>query len=117
MNTLQNKNLCYVFSQATAELAIKEWLVSEIKNTPEKEQALNICAIALPWFLKHIQADATIYMFTENVLKDEIATWKNRQMVSYPNQTKRIEETCALIIAFFQSDTIKQHKMRIEVVA
>ena len=106
-----NKKKCYVFSRATLDSAVAEWAESKIKIEPKKAEILQIVSAALPWFLEHIQLNASIYMFTEDDLNTEIDVWKQLQLSSYPDQKKRIEETCDLIIEFFQSEVIKGYKM------
>jgi len=110
-----NQNTCYVFSTNTLDIAIQDWLVSMIKLNNKDEEKLKIVEAALPWFLEHIQADTSIYMFTHDDLLEKIETWKKTQLEHFPKQKARIDETCDLIISFFNSDVIKQHKMIVEV--
>ena len=114
MNNNQNKKKCYVFSKVTVNLAVTEWCESKIKVEPNNEEAFQIFSTALPWFLEHIHRDASIYMFTHDGLISEIESWKQLQLIKYPNQKERIEETCDLIIQFFQSELIKHYKMIVD---
>jgi len=114
MNNRQDTNKCYVFSQATLDLALQEWLKLESDNNPEKQETFQIAAAALPWFLKHLEQTSTIYMFTHDDLITELDVWKSSQIANYAQQKKRIEETCDQLINFFQSDIVLQHKMMIQ---
>jgi len=109
-----DQNLCYVFSPKTADIAVSEWTDKKIKDNPQNKESINIFTVALPWFLEHIQQDASIYMFTQEDFHEKINTWKKIQIKSYPNQKERIDETCDLIILFLESEIVNQHKMRIE---
>lgn len=114
MDNNQNKSTCYVFSRKTLDIAIQDWLTLKIKLDNKKEEQFQIFVVALPWLLDHIQADASIYMFTQDDLVEEIRIWKTAQIEHYPKQQKRIDETCGLIINFFQSEVIKKHKMLVD---
>lgn len=114
MNIKQDTGNCYVFSQATLELALQEWLNFKTETNPEKEESFQITAAALPWFLKHLGQSSAIYMFTSNDFLKEMKAWKSSQLNNYPQQKIRIEETCDQLINFFESDIVTQHKMVIE---
>ena len=109
-----NKNNYYVFSQATLDQAIAEWSDIECKNDTKNKDNYLITAEALPWFLKHFNQYSAIYTFTHEDLLDELGVWKTVQLEKYPHQNKRIEETCDLLIQFFQSDIVIQYKMSIQ---
>lgn len=114
MKNKQDSNKCYVFSQATLDLALQEWLESESKNNPKKAESFQITVAALPWFLIHLEQTTAIYMFTQDNLITEMEVWKSSQLSDYPQQKKRIEETCSQLIHFFQSGIVLEHKMLIE---
>ena len=114
MNNKQDTNRCYVFSQATLELALQEWIDLESGNNSEKKEALQIAEVALPWFLKYLGQTSAIYMFTHDDLLTEMDAWKSSQIADYPQQKKRIEETCNQLIHFFQSESVLEHKMMIQ---
>ena len=115
MNINQDTNNCFVFSQATLDLALSEWLKFKTENSPEKEESFKITIAAIPWLLKHLGQNATIYMFTYDDFLTEIKAWKLLQISEYPQQKARIEETCAQLINFFRSEIVIQHKMLIEI--
>ncbi len=114
MNNDLEKNICFVFSPSTADTAVAEWLALKLKSEPKKEEQFQIFSAALPWFLAHIQQDASIYMFTKADLFEALETWKEAQLLSFPKQKERITETCGLILNFFQSKTVKDYKMMIK---
>jgi len=114
MSNKKDTNTCYVFSQATLDLALKEWLELKIKNNPKKEESFQIAATALPWFLKYLEQSSAIFMFTHEDLITEMELWKVSQLSNYSNQKERIEETCNQLINFFESDAVLQHKMTIQ---
>lgn len=114
MNHPPKTNLCYVFSSSTMGKAHALWLESRLKTQAKDEEILRISAVALPWFLEHFQQNASIYMFTENDLLKEIDIWKDLQIEAYPEQTKRIQQSCDLILTFFKSDIVKNHKMTVD---
>jgi len=114
MDNNQDTNLCYVFSPSTVEKAVQEWSDKKMKSEPEKDEEFQVFSAAVPWFLEHIQHDASIYMFTHEDLLAEIEIWKKVQLESYSNQKKRINKTCDLIMRFFESGVVKEHKMIIE---
>ncbi len=119
MTKIKTSNISYVFSQNTLNIAIDEWIEceqeSEHKNEQEKhsekQDALMIAKAALPWFMQHLKQTESIYMFTDEVMTEELETWKSLQIAEYPQQKKRIEETCKLLKAFFHSENVIQHKM------
>lgn len=113
MNNNQNNNNCYVFSRATLDQAIQEWVVIKSKKDAKNEEKYLITAKALPWFLNHFNHNSSIYSFSEEDLESELKEWKSTQIENYPKQKKRIEETCKHILNFFQSDLIEQYKMTI----
>lgn len=114
MDKDQNKNTCYVFSPNTLAIAMQDWLSSMIESDKNKEEQFKITIEALPWFLEHIQENASIYMFTQDDLMEALKTWKMIQIEHYANQKNRIEETCDLIISFFDSEAIRTHKMIVD---
>lgn len=114
MDNHQKQNTCYVFSKKTLGIATQEWLASMIKADKKREEKYRITIAALPWFLEYVQADASIYMFTQEDLTIKIKAWKNIQLEHFPKQKDRIEETCDLITAFFNSDIIRMHKMLVD---
>ena len=108
-----NTNICFVFSQQTLDIAIDEWIDEESKGKPKKKEAYQITKAALPWFMRHLNQSGSIYMFSSDDMKIEIETWKKAQFIAFPKRKKRIEETCDLLINFFNSDVIEQHKMTV----
>lgn len=114
MNNKQNNNNCYVFSQATIDQAINEWIEIGCRNDAKNKEHYLITAEALPWFLKHFNHGTSIYTFTHENLLTELNTWKSSQLEKYPHQKKRIEETCDLLINFFQSEIVVHHKMTVQ---
>ena len=113
MNNKQNNNNCYVFSQATMDQALKEWVSQESEKHPKNHESYSITVVAMPWFLKHFTHGSSIYTFTHKDLLTELDLWKSTQLEMYPHQKKRIEETCDQFTNFFQSDVVIQHKMSI----
>jgi len=111
MKKIKTSNISYVFSQTTLDIAIDEWSDNEQEKHPEKESALQITKAALPWFMQHLKQTESIYMFTDEVMIDEMDIWKSLQIAEYPKQKQRIEETCKLLKAFFHSEVVLQHKM------
>ena len=109
-NTNNNINICFVFSQQTLDIAIDEWIDEKSKEKPKNKEAFQIAKTALPWFMRHLNQSGSIYMFSSDEMKNKIETWKDAQLIEYPKQKKRIEETCNLLINFFDSDVIEQHK-------
>ncbi len=114
MNKNQNTNRCYVFSQTTLDLALKEWQELEISNKASQEESVLITLAALPWFFQHLNQSGPTYVFTNELLHSEIESWKAIQITNYPNQVDRIVNSCELLLRFFNSELIKQHKMIIE---
>ena len=112
--TNENSNACYVFSQTTLELALVEWFAIENDKSKQNKESLQIAVTALPWFLKHLNQSAPIYTFSHDDLNTEMGNWKSLQQNAYPNQNKRIEETCTLLLNFFKSETVINHKMIVE---
>ena len=108
-----NNNICFVFSQSTLDIAIEEWVTENSKATPDKEEAYQITKAALPWFMRHLNQSGSIYMFSADDMKNEIEAWKKAQFIAFPKRKKRIEETCVLLISFFESDVIEAHKMTV----
>ena len=111
MKKTKTSNTSYVFSQATLNIAIDEWIENEQEKHPEKEDALLIVKAALPWFMLHLKQTESICMFTDKVMISEMDSWKDLQIAEYPKQKQRIEETCKLLKAFFHSEVVLQHKM------
>ncbi len=111
MKKIKTSNISYVFSQTTLDIAIDEWVESEQEKYPKKEEALLIAKAALPWFMQYLKQTESICMFADEVMLDEMDTWKSLQIAEYPKQKQRIEETCKLLKAFFHSDVVLQHKM------
>ncbi len=81
MSNKKDTNTCYVFSQATLDLAIKEWVEQNSKDKPKNQETYLIVAAALPWFLKHLNQSDPIYMFPHTNLIEEIDTWKSSQLI------------------------------------
>jgi len=111
MKKTKTSNTSYVFSQATLNIAIDEWIENEQEKHPEKEDALLIAKAALPWFMLHLKQTESICMFSDDVMISEMDSWKDLQIAEYPKQKQRIEETCKLLKAFFHSEVVLQHKM------
>ena len=119
MKKIKTSNISYVFSQKTLNIAIDEWVESkqegekegEQEKHPESESALLIAKAALPWFMQHLKQTESICMFTDEVMLEELTSWKSLQLAEYPKQKKRIEETCQLLKEFFHSYVVLQHKM------
>ena len=111
MKKTKTSNTSYVFSQATLNIAIDEWIENEQEKHPEKEDALLIAKAALPWFMLHLKQTESICMFTDEVMISKMDSWKDLQIAEYPKQKQRIEETCKLLKAFFHSEVVLQHKM------
>jgi len=109
-----NTNSSYVFSEKTLKQAIQEWVDVQSKNTSIKEESFLITKAALPWFMLHLKQTGPIYMFTYSDILREIDIWKSDQLANYPQQKKRIEETCDLLINFFISDVVRNYKMIIQ---
>ena len=114
MNNKKITQKSYVFSQRTLELALQEWLELSIKKNKKNAESYKITAVAMPWFLKHIDPNARIYMFTYDDLHTEMKVWKSAQIASYSKQKERINETCNQLLDFFQSDTVVKYKMIID---
>lgn len=114
MKNEENANICYVFSQATLDLAITDWVDIKTKNVPENHEQYLIVAEALPWLLKHLNQNPSLFMFPHNDLINGLKTWRETQEAAYPHKKKLIKSTCEEMINFFQSETITNHKMRIE---
>jgi len=114
MTSKPNKNTCYVFSDKTLEQALEDWLDSNKAKTPKKEESFLITAAALPWFLKHLQQSAPIYMFTHEDLTRNIDTWKASQLTAFPHREERILESCELLMDFFESNLMSEHKMIVQ---
>ena len=115
MKKIKTSNISYVFSQKTLNIAIDEWIESEQQQEDEKEsekeESLLTAKAALPWFMQHLKQTESICMFTDEVMLEELISWKSLQLAKYPKQKKRIEETCQLLKDFFHSDVVLQHKM------
>ena len=115
MKKIKTSNISYVFSQKTLNIAIDEWIESEQQQEDEKEsekeEALLTAKAALPWFMQHLKQTESICMFTDEVMLEELISWKSLQLAKYPKQKARIEETCQLLKDFFHSDVVLQHKM------
>jgi len=112
MNTSNNTNISYVFSQETLKLAIEEWVNTKISNAPTKKETFLITKVALPWFMQHLnKTDSSVCMFTHDDMVRELAIWKSKQLADFPQQKKRIDETCKYLEEFFNSDLVLQHKM------
>lgn len=109
--TNNNTNICFVFSQQTLDIAIEEWVDAQSKGNPQTEEAYQITKVALPWFMRHLNQSGSIYMFSHDDMQKEIKTWKQAQFTAFPKRKKRIEETCQLLVAFFESEIIEHHKM------
>ena len=112
-NTNNNTNICFVFSQQTLDIAMDEWIEENSKANPAKEEAYQITKAALPWFMRHLNQSGSIYMFSSEDMKIEIENWKKAQFIAFPKRKKRIEETCDLLISFFESNVIETHKMTV----
>ncbi|MEB8433648.1 hypothetical protein OO007_15520 [Cocleimonas sp. KMM 6892] len=112
-NTNNNTNICFVFSQQTLDIAIDEWVEERSESSPAKKEAFMITKAALPWFMRHLNQSGSIYMFSAEDMKNEIESWKKAQFTAFPKRKKRIEETCDLLISFFESDLIETHKMTV----
>ena len=104
---------CFVFSQQTLEIAIDEWIDNKSQEMPKKKELFQITKAALPWFMRHLNQSGSIYMFGSEDMQKEIKTWKQAQFIAFPKRKKRIEETCELLIEFFNSDIIERHKMTV----
>ena len=104
-------NRSYVFSQETLDEAIELWVKERTQKASEKEEAFLIVQAALPWFMHHLKQTREVCVFTEDILLREIDYWKADQMVNWPQQQTRIEETCDLLLEFFHSYIVKQLKM------
>jgi len=115
MNKKTDKNTCYVFSQATLDLALKQWFSVESEKNKDKEKSLQITVVALPWLLKHLNQVGPIYTFAHIDLIRELEVWKSLQLARYSNQNDRIKETCDQLLSFFESDIVLDYKMVIEV--
>ncbi len=63
--------------------------------------------------MRHLNQSGSIYMFSADDMKNEIETWKKAQFIAFPKRKKRIEETCDLLVEFFSSNVIDQHKMTV----
>ena len=113
-NTNERENKCYVFSETTLEHAVEEWLEFMNKKSPTKKESFLIFSVALPWFLEHFKQTGSISMFTHNDLVDGIKKWRSSQIVAFPNREERIDETCSLLIDFFESEVVLEHKMLIQ---
>ena len=114
MKSQQNTNTCYVFSQATLDQAMQEWIKAKKKSKPTDHEKYLIVAAAMPWFLQQLNQNPSIFMFSETDLVAELSLWKESQETEYPHQKKLIKNTCNEIINFFQSEIVSNHKMRIE---
>ncbi len=112
-NTNNNTNICFVFSQQTLDIAIDDWVNKKTEKNPEKKEIFLITKAALPWFMQHFNQSGSIYMFSSDDMKVEIETWKKAQFIAFPKRKKRIVETCNLLIDFFSSNVIHQHKMTV----
>ena len=53
-------------------------------------------------------------MFTHNDLVNGIKNWRLSQIAAFPNREERIDETCSLLIDFFESEVVIEHKMLIQ---
>ena len=114
MNNQKNTNICYVFSQATLELALSDWVGLMQDSTPKDSDHFLIVETSIPWLLKHLNQSSAIFMFSETDLNEGIGTWKEQQIADYPHQETLIEKTCDGIIQFFQSDIVSKYKMTVQ---
>ncbi len=102
----------FVFSQATLEKAIDDWVARQTVKYSEKETSFLIVKAALPWLLEHLnQLEKAVCSFNEEVLLHELDVFARIQIKAYPCQKTRIDETCALLIEFFNSDIVDDYKM------
>jgi len=101
----------YVFTHDTLASAIALWVKLRSEKASEKEEAYLIVQAALPWFMQHLNQRNNICIFTNEVMEKELDYWKADQLVGWPQQQTRIEETCDLIIDFFHSGVVADFKM------
>ena len=107
-----NKNShTYVFTHDTLASAIELWVKQRTKKASEKEETYLIVQAALPWFMLHLNQQENICMFSNELMEEELDYWKADQLVGWPQQQTRIEETCDLIIDFFHSSIVADLKM------
>lgn len=104
----------YVFTHDTLASAIELWVKLRSEKASEKEEAYLIVQATLPWFMLHLNQQGNICTFTNTLMERELDYWKADQIVGWPQQQTRIEETCDLIIDFFNSDVVDQLKMKVE---
>jgi len=104
----------YVFTHDTLASAIELWVKLRSEKASEKEEAYRIVQAALPWFMLHLNQQGNICTFTDELMERELDYWKADQIVEWPQQQTRIEETCDLIIDFFNSDVVDRLKMKVE---
>jgi len=104
-------NRSYVFSQKSLAEATELWVITRIKKASEKEEVYRIVQVALPWFMEHLGQNNGICMFSEEQMLLELDFWKADQMINWPHQKVRIEETCDLILDFFHSRIVDELKM------
>jgi len=113
MKNKKKLNICYVFSQSTLDEAITKWVEAKSEKKPKDHEQYSIAAVAIPWFLIHLNQTHSIFTFSYNELVEEIDIWKSAQISEYPKQKKRIETSCNEIIDFFESDVVLDYKMSI----
>jgi len=101
----------YVFSRATLDKAIDDWVTRKTSKYSEKEESFLIVKAALPWLLEHLKQFNAVCSLNEDTLLHEVRVFAKVQIKAYPHQKTRIDETCALIIDFFHSDVVRDHKM------
>lgn len=114
MNNKQPTYHCYVFSQATLNRAITDWVKFQCEDDPKNKEIFLITETALPWLLNDFCTPSSIYSFSFDDLQTGIEQWKTSQIEAYPQQKKRINDTCDYLLEFFQSSVIKQYKMIID---
>ena len=114
MKNKKDNKTCYVFSQVTLEIALKEWFEIMVRKNPNKKESYQIAVVALPWLLNHLEQNSPIIMFTHDNLIKEMELWKSKQLSKYVNQDKRIKETCNLLMNFFDSNVVIEYKMIIQ---
>ena len=103
----------YVFNEKTLWNALDVWIAQEATTRSQNQDDLPILKVAIPWFMKHLNQTGSVYMFSEKLLVDELKQWEKIQLSNYPHQSMRIEETCKLLLDFFQSKVVIEHKMLI----
>ena len=116
MSTKNRQIISYVFSQHTLLSAIELWVKQRTDKASEKEEAYLIVQAALPWFMQHLNQQGNICMFSNELMEKELDYWKADQLVGWPQQQTRIEETCDLIVDFFHSEVVEDLKMVVNVI-